>query len=335
MNEVNGLDISQAAGLSKLIACDFFGKRPCDRVDGSKLDGYAGKLVSLAEQLKIVYTAFDGDHQMFCSQMRKRVAAHGAVPANPDSVLGYKDTVSQRQTKRGVLLDDLSVLRGCDELWIFTDIPPVLHSAGLLAEGVLIELLYYKRRHPERPVRFVSITQTALNPTDASLMLFEATYDEIVESLGEDQRDEVLELSNSGTKVDEKLRSIRYYIFDPLDYKYARFVREKGYKKDACPLIPYLAARPEDYNDTSASLVNALVCWTKLMSLASNCTFLPSLDSERPPSQVVEVLRRVWMRRLGPNQLTTEDWADFNVPKASQRDKWAITARERAQYAKK
>src|ERR1700726_964134 len=62
--------------------------------------------------MRLVYTAFDGDHQMMCGQMRRFVLGRGGVPANPDSVLGYKDTVENRVGKRGVLLDDLAILNG-------------------------------------------------------------------------------------------------------------------------------------------------------------------------------------------------------------------------------
>jgi hypothetical protein len=320
--------------LSRLVACDLFDSRQCERSDNTILDNYASKLVSLAEKLKIVYTAFDGDHQLFCSQMRRRVVASGAVPANPDSVLGYKDTVLFRQTKSGVLLDDLSVLRGCDELWVFTDIEPSVEAVHELAEGVLVELFYFKRRHPDRAVRFVGITAVALDSTKAPIRTLDASYEALVAALGDDQRCEVLSLSNGGTSIDQQLRSMKYYLFDPLDYKYARFLREGGYKEDVCPLVPYLALRPEDYIKPETSLVDVMVGWARLMSIASDCVQLPSLDKGRRPSQIVEVLRRVWLRKRGARPIEDERWGEYRVPKAKQGRLWAITARERQQYGK-
>jgi len=320
--------------LSKLIACDLVGTRPCKRMQSRELDAYASRLVAEAEKLRIAYTAFDGDHQMFCSHMRKRVIAEGLVPANPDSVLGYKDTVTARQTKEGVLLDDLSVLRGCDELWVFTEIPPALDRIRELAEGVLVELLYFLRRYSEKSVRFVRIGTTVLEGSTSALQAFPFSYDETVEALADDQRVDVLRLANSGVEVDRRLRSLTYYLFDPLDYKYGPFVRERGYEKDKCPLVPYLAVHPEDFEKPDTALASALIYWAKLMSLAGSCKKLPSLDASRETSQVVSVLERVWLRLPRSNQIVEESWEHFRVPKASQRGKWAITAKERSAYGK-
>lgn len=326
------LDKREKVSLSKLVACDLFEKRPCGRVDGLKLDEYAGRLASLATDRKLVYTAFNGDHQMMCSYMRRLVAAHGHVPANPDSILGYKDTLKFRQTKRGVLLDDLSVLRGCDELWIFTEMDLPIEKVPLLAEGVLVELFYFRRRHPDRAVRVINIADAVFETSKAEAILLEASYEELVAALGGDQRDEILKLSNSGVKVDRELRSINYFISDPLDYKYARFLREHGYATNVCPLIPYLAVRPEDFQDQGTSLIDCLLSWARLMSLASTCTKLPGLDPDRPTSQIVEVMERVWLRKLGSNRIDEGTWTEFHVPKANQGERWAITARERSAY---
>jgi hypothetical protein len=325
--------IAAAEKLARLIACDILDERPCNRMSGSDADLYAGRLIAEAAQAPLVYTAFDGDHQLFCSHMRQRVISDGGVPVNPDSVLGYKDTVSYRQTKHEVLLDDLSVLRGCDELWVFTDLPiaPV-SCVPRLAEGVLVEILYFKRRYPERRVLFCSLTETLMKGAASSLREFPASYDEIVRVLDDDQRDEVLRLANSGTKVDQELRQIKYYLFDPLDYKYARFVRAHGYSEDSCPIVPYLAVRPEDFEPKEQALTLAVIHWAKLMSLASSCVMLPPLDSKRSDSQIVEVLKRVWLRRAPGGKLNVEKWSAFHVPKAKQKDKWAITQRERNQY---
>src|SRR5262245_25674467 len=75
------------------------------------IDAFADMVGSKAKTKKIVYTAFDGDHQILCTLMRQRVAAEGHIAANPDSILGYKETCENRHTKTGVLLDDLAVLR--------------------------------------------------------------------------------------------------------------------------------------------------------------------------------------------------------------------------------
>lgn len=320
--------------LSGLVAQDMVGVRRGCLPTGRELDAYASRLAAEAEKLKFAYTAFDGDHQMFCSFMRRRVIAQGLVPANPDSVLGYKDTVLARQTKEGVLLDDLSVLRGCDELWVFTETPILLERICELAEGVLVELLYFLRRYPDRVVRFVSIESTVLCQVPSELKEFKFCYDEVVEALAADQREDVLRLANRGVEVDRRLRTLTYYLIDPLDYKYARFVREGGYDRDICPLVPYLAVRPEDFLSCESALADAVVHWAKLMKLAGKCVRLPRLDAAREPSQLVSILERVWLRSSGSSKIVEESWESFRVPKANQRERWAITAKERASYGK-
>lgn len=327
-----GLAKNELDCLSRLAADDILRSRPSSELQDRVLDEYAGLLTEAASRLRFAYTAFDGDHQMLCTHMRRRVVAEGLVPANPDSVLGYKDTVLARQTKEGVLLDDLSVLRGCDELWVFTELPPVLDRLSDLAEGVLVELLYFLRRYPDRDVRFVSIGATTFGSLRSDLQDFPHSYDAVVETLSSDQRGEVLRLANSGVAIDRRLRSLTYYLVDPLDYKYARFVRAEGYEKDQCPLVPYLAVRPEDFTDCSTAFALALIHWAKLMRLASHCRKLPRLDAQRDPSQIVGLLERVWLRYPGSNRIADDNWEHFRVPKASQKERWAITARERASY---
>jgi hypothetical protein len=299
-----------------------------DEIDEKSLDYLADFVNSESQKQKIVYTAFDGDHQMLCGLMRQRALVEGLVPANPDSVLGYKETVEARKTKEKVLLDDLSVLRGCDELWIFTDEEATPASCTKLAEGVLVELLFFLHRHPSRCVKFLRASDLIESPSNSKPVKWRGTFEEAAHALADDQREEILRLANSGTKVDSRLRSLTYFLFDPLDYKYARFVRANGYKKNIAPIIPYLAVRVEDFGGSDAA-GRALLCWAKLLSLASSLVVLPPLEPSRRHSKICELLRRAWLRRTGSNQPTEGDWVDYHVPKAQQEGKWAITLRER------
>lgn len=318
--------------LSLLAISDLVGQRPCERLERIELDTMASQIIQEASRLSFVYTAFDGDHQMFCSQMRQYVRRAGKTPVNPDSVLGYVDTVSFRQSKRGVLLDDLSILRGCDELWVFTDCPCTSRAIGMLAEGVLIELLFFLKRNPRRPVKFASISKIATGGGDPDPQEWPLGYDETVALLSADQRKEILELANSGSQVDKQLREVRYFLHDPIDYKYARFVRAGAYRPNEVPLVPFLAARVEDAATRAGALAETIIHWAKLMSLASKCTRLPSIDLSREQSQLVEVLERVWLRKTGASQLESGDWGAYKVPKANQKGLWAITAKERARW---
>jgi hypothetical protein len=322
------------AKLSQLAVSDILGERPCKKLGKDELDALAGAIIKEAESLRFVYTAFDGDHQMFCSLMREAVIANGMVPANPDSVLGYKDTLGFRQSKQGVLLDDLSVLRGCDEIWIFTEHPALPESISKLAEGVLVELLYFLKRYPKRTVKFVKLSTLATGQSAPQAAEWALNYEETASFLDDSQRREILMLANSGLETDRRLRTVRYYLHDPLDYKYARFVRSEGYSESEIPLLPQLAVRAEDFADRSIALASVIVHWASLMRLASHCTGLRSLDSSRGPSQIVEVLERVWLRSLGSTSVVEGDWTRYKVPKASQKDRWAITQKERSTYEK-
>ena len=121
----------------------------------------------------LVYTAFDGDHFALTPLMRRHCLRHGAIPADPESILGYRDTVENRITKRGVLRDDLAVLRSCDELWIFTDLDPTPQGLSDLAEGVRVELSFFLRLHPQRAVKVVSVSDLLQGnrPTVTDLLL--------------------------------------------------------------------------------------------------------------------------------------------------------------------
>lgn len=319
--------------LSMLAASDILSSRPCERVSEGDLDILASKVAEEIEGRNFVYTAFNGDHQIFCNIMREHVATCGLTPINPDSVLGYKDTVSARQTKRGVLLDDLSVLRGCHELWVYTDILPNAESISGLAEGVLVELLYFLKRNPTRAVKFISLSDVCSGAERVASVVWEHSYQETKSMLLPDQKEELLGLANSGTKIDAELHDVRYYLLDPLDYKYSRFVREAGYRPvGEVPLVPYLAFRVEDVSDRSIALSQAILHWANLMRLASSCTILPPLDSSREPSQVVELFKRVWLRGRAKKRPVIAHWSEFDVPKAKQGSKWAITEKERKTY---
>src|SRR4051794_35264621 len=96
-----------------------------------------------------VYTAFDGDHFAMVPVMRRHVLMHHRTPLNPESVVGYKDSVDAYHSKLGVLRADIAVVAKCDAIWIYSERVRVSSDLHRLAEGVLLELLWYLRTREE------------------------------------------------------------------------------------------------------------------------------------------------------------------------------------------
>lgn len=314
------------------------------------LDAIAEKVSSLARAKTIVYTAFDGDHLELCGHMRRYVLDHGHIPANPESILGYKDTVTARHIKRGVLLDDLGVLKGCNQLWVFTEEQPRPESLQDLAEGVVVEILYFlknrqgaqlqkkpqhnrariARANKSSGIYFISPSEL-LQGNKPQLQEYTGDYNQSKANLLSDQRDGVLRLINGGSNIDEKVSALVYYVLDPLDFKYATWVREHTYLRSPglAPLVPGLALELMDYNDHCAPLGQALVGWAALARLARYAERVEPMDKQRTPSVVAAILEKVWLR-LKRRTLPIESsrWADFQVPKALLEQRWPLTEHE-------
>ncbi|UPT67649.1 MAG: hypothetical protein M0D57_02975 [Sphingobacteriales bacterium JAD_PAG50586_3] len=185
----------------------------------------------------IVYTAFDGDHFHLMQYLRKYVLNKNKYPANPESILGYKNVVERHQTKYGVLLDDLAILRRCDELWIFTIPTNSTNEIADLPEGVLVELAFYLRRQPNPKIYFVDILELSKNK-NAKQKPFKINFDEFKKLLVDSKKDEILALANDNFRVDPDLRKLSFYISDPLDFKYAEWLREdKSVSADEIALV--------------------------------------------------------------------------------------------------
>lgn len=294
-------------------------------------------VISECRSRRLVYTAFDGDQQIFTPFMKEFVARQGGVPVNPDSILGYKDTVEARLTKRGVLIDDLSVLRSCDELVVFTQYEPGLADVPRLAEGVLIEIIFFRYRFPEREVRFVDPLELARGGQPKGQIL-NASFDELRDCLSSSQSKEILSLANSGRRIDKSLRSGEFFIFDSQEFKYSTFVRAYGYSSNKVPVVPYLGVELGVFQIAARSneiaLADTVIAWCCLMRLATSATRLGPIEPDRQASPLSELLRLVWLEQFGPETMEdTKDWTDYKVLKASQRSRWAITRKERDFYA--
>ena len=333
------------AQISKLVLADLdLQKRDSQRSIVSDAPELAERSLEVLDELKLVYTAFDGDHQHLVPLMRRAVmAAGGRVPVNPDSVLDYRETLSSRMNKRFVLVDDLSIVKGCDELWIFTDMLPGRGEISDLAEGVLVELLFFLKRHEGRPVHFVEIN-SLLRCGPPQRVPWEKGFQETKKLLANDQRREVLEIANGTGHIDDELSRVRYYITDLADFKYARFLLPDAYKESrdggclTVPLVPYLALQLSDAKAARHSLGTVALGWAKLLSLAQEVDIVSMAEPSRAPSLLMDWLREIWTQQLtaGSNMTTTpKTWAEFGIPKMHDPEGWAITARERKRYRPK
>ena len=291
------------------------------------LDSICAAVLAISHDQPIIYTAFDGDHFALCGHMRSFVLRNGCIPANPESILGYKNAVDKRLTKEGVLRDDLSVLRGCDQLWVFTEQEARIESLQSLAEGVVVEILFFIKRHETPSVYFVS-PLALLRGEQPSLRSFAYSYSDCNEALHSDQRAGILHLANSGMRVDQQLASLAYHIYDPLDCKYADWLREKGYGDKRVPLVPSLAVPLVDLECNPIALGRIFAAWIKLIRIATYCYVLPPMDPERQPSLIATISKRAWLRTYSSETLKEKQWADYTIPKAITGSRWPLTKKE-------
>lgn len=314
--------------LGKILAADFdLEKRLSTTRPDIELDQLCSAALAAVHSKPIVYTAFDGDHFHLCGHMRSYALMHDCVPANPESILGYKDTVMARLTKPGVLYDDLTVLRGCDQLWVFTEQAARPESLQSLAEGIVIEILFFLKRQRRPKVYFISLL-SILRGDQPPLTPFTFSYDECESALHPEQHDGVLELANSGMLVDKELSSLIYHIYDPLDFKYAHWLRAYAYEGKRVPLVPGLAIELSDLGYSYEALGRVFTAWVKLCQIATYAYSLPSMDSRRTHSSVAAILERVWLRTHGAETMQKRSWSNYPIPKARVGKRWPITKKE-------
>jgi hypothetical protein len=318
----------QLTVLSELVLNDFdLSYRQSAHKHNNDLEELCSTVITLSKALPIVYTAFDGDQFQLCGHMRTFALTRDCVPANPESILGYKDTVSARLNKSGVLRDDLSVLRRCDQLWVFTEKPVDPRSLQSIAEGVVVEILYFLKRQTVPCVYFVSPI-SLLRGEQPNLLPYEYSYDESKQALHPEQREGVLELANSGGRIDRELPPIAYHIHDPLDFKYAGWLRPRAYQDNYAPLVPGLAVHLRDLGGHLNSLSKILISWARLCDLATHAWVLPSMEHKYSPSIISALLERVWVRTHNASTLRKRQWSEYGIPKAIMGDRWPLTKKE-------
>lgn len=283
-------------------------------------------LKSCPTSQSLVYTAFDGDHFALVPFMRQHVLRNGRVPISPESVIGYKDSVDAYQDKKGVLRADLAILNKCDDLWIYTDLPAHPESIPRLAEGAVIELLWHVRRNFERGIRpsvqFVSIAQLATRPvSQVNPVRVELSHgfvnDAVERSLPE-------LLTFVGSVEAEGLPPVALLLHDPLDTKYADWLRAESHRKGWVPVVPALAIELGD-GYGSRPLIPVLRAWMQLSRIADEYWLFDSINS-LPEAAFVAVMRQA-LDGLG-KPAYAHDWSEFAVPKAKFGSDWPLTGRE-------
>jgi len=225
------------------------------------------------------------------------------------------------------LLDDISLLRHCDELWVFTNSPPELDRIAGLAEGVLVELLYFLRAC-RRPVFFVRLG-ALLRGERADPKPFRFTYEETLAHLVPSQAGAMLEVVKNAEDPAMRLWPVAYHLFDPLDFKYAHWLRAAAYERGCLPLVPGLAIEIADVNPGASFLGDVVIAWAALARVAQTAWVLRSLQPERGASATAALLECVWRRQCaGTLSIEERRWTDYSIPKARGASQWALTQKE-------
>lgn len=290
------------------------------------------QLLSRSAAKKVVYTAFDGDHFHLLDEMRKCVLRHDRYPANPESILGYKNVVSRYQTKIGVLKDDLAIVKYCEEMWVFTDCDITPDGILQLPEGVLLEIVYFMHRKRNFPVKFIPIN-SLYDTTKNTCRDLEMKYEELAELLAQNERKEIIDLANNGFIVDPELKKLAYYITDPLDFKYSEWLRDYSRSdENEIALVPGLASKISDANSTIEYVGNIIMSWAGLMAkLPRIAYYLDSFDKRRTTSVILESLKQYFIQCHNIEFLTRKSWLQFEIPKCKLNGEWPLTQHEAKQ----
>lgn len=283
----------------------------------------------LASNTRLAYTAFDGDLFELTPQMRAWTFRSGRIPANPESIVGYKESVDAHKNKAGVLLDDLAIVDRCDDLIIFTDVEPEPEAAMRgLAEGVIVELLYFLAKRGKRPdsaVFFVPVA--ALFGEDVIARPFEFDHVTTAAYLGADQQG-IARLLGSVESGLRKLPTVAYIVHDPLDAKYSNWLRPLAYARQRVPLVPSLALQTADVDRVVPTNLAAGLLFAarlRLLDLAGEVWVFSPQDLSRDESITTRITKALWKPAKRP--LRRHGWRDLDIPKITDRD-WALTERE-------
>lgn len=277
------------------------------------------------------YTAFDGDHFSLTPQMRVYAMKHGRSPANPESILGYKQAVDAYLSKKEVLYDDIAIVQKCAEMWLFTDVDPEPDAvAASLAEGAVMELLWFLKRCPGRPIYFVPI-QNLFGDDSNSRRQYWSDLESTQHALCLSGLEEVVALVDSVVENRVKLRPTVYFAHDPLDGKYVDWLRAGAYERKQVPIVPDVAIELQDAVSSGITYpyTKILRAWVSLMLLSDELLVLPPHQSLHANSPLVRVQIESW-RLLKRGSILHETWSEYQIPKTLQGGRWPLSKREGA-----
>lgn len=265
----------------------------------------------------LVYTVFDGDQELMCGLMRHAIMKKGMVPVNPPSVLGYRDTVIRNKIKSNVLLEDVSLLNKCDQIWIFADLEHAIRTGTPIPEGALFELLFAALFRPDIKVFTVNINH--LFSGDVTPVPFPL---EDITKLSDPRSIE--ELTSHVRAVRERLPKIRYYYYDPLDFKYGEWLRAFNEPPAISPLDPMLSIRLHDGQQPLGVVGQS---WLSLLRLADEVCHVTTLHEQEGRSQWRQLVEAA-CREVFDLPSREISWLDLDVPKALLGSQWPVTTRE-------
>ena len=287
------------------------------RASGEATLPWSDTIRQLISEKKLVYTVFDGDQELMCGLMRSAIMKQGMVPVNPPSILGYRDTVVRNRVKADVLREDVALLNKSDQVWIFVDLHSLQRNKTPLPEGALFELLFVKLFRPAMPV-FTVDTESLFT---GNVRLKPFSLNDITQL---SEQKSIEELTNQLLAAFERMPKIRYYYYDPLDFKYGEWLRSFNDGSNVSPLDPMLSVRLLDGQQSLGCVGQA---WLSLLRLADEVCHVSSLHEQEGSSlwcAVVEEANRSCFS-LPTRQIS---WADLDVPKALLGAKWPVTTRE-------
>ena len=272
-----------------------------------------------------VYTAFDGDDFYFTSAMAAHTSSHDRIAINPEACLGYKSAVDSLILKKNVLFFDVSLLEKADELWVYTRQSPMSPDWTRLAEGVIIEIIWYIRRCHDRRVMprlsFVDMNAVSIGfdpdpvPVDISLnrLLKDVKFD------APEAWSVVSEYRDGGAKP------VAVPIYALQDAKNSFWVREWLINEGYAPIVPTLAF------DSSAPTRLRTLAEGWIWALLNADVVVEFSQMNGNHSHLLGYLRVLCTSHgIETKQV---DWTRVRAPKAIQGADWPITSSERALLA--
>lgn len=301
--------------------------------------------VERARKTPLVYTSFDGDHMHLVDSMCYVTHSLGSVPVNPEAALGYYiSTTHHVGTKTEVMRDCVALEMACEEFWVFSR--KSIIDSGRLPEGVIAELMLWKKWKPTAPIRFFDLDEIDACFFDSSSAACalpvphprlpgagESVYEEI---LGRHTPTDVGELHSGFLQdVDDNgLRPLAFLSVDPLELKHIDWARLKVYSLGKVPFSPdtlvrYFPLRVASHTD----FANAYSTARTALLLKANELFVflrPPTGSTftNPCRQVLQDLASWKLAGKPMDQIHFLTWHDADVPKFHPSRKWALTTGE-------